>query len=163
VADPSNPYTPPQSDISVAPTRGDRVHKVFSPGQAGIGTFLGGPLAGTYFVRANFLASGDVRRARSTLMVGIAASILILLALPFLPEKMPGYLIPIAYTIAVRTLVEKLQFTKRQIVESDELTFQSSWRVAAASAIAFVLFAGIAFGEFFVILGLTPTEGLPTP
>jgi hypothetical protein len=85
VADTQNPYSPPKSDISIAPDKSADAKRVFSPAQGGIGTFVGGPIAGTYFLRANFQALGDAKRARLTTVWGVVVCVLILLVLPFLP------------------------------------------------------------------------------
>lgn len=136
-----NPYAPPKSDTSVAPTKDlAGTKRVFSPAQGSVGTFFGGPLAGTYFLRANYLALGQGKRAMQATIGGILVSVAILLSLPFLPEKMPHYVLPIAYMFAVRFLIERSQFTKKHIVESGHLTFQSNWRVAGVAVIGIVLF-----------------------
>jgi hypothetical protein len=163
VTDASNPYTPPQSDISVEPSMArPGAGKAFSPVQAGLGTFLGGPLAGTYFLRANFLAMGAPGKARAATIGGLVVTALILLAMPFLPEKMPGYIIPIGYTVAARLLVERMQLTKKQIAESPDWTFQSNWRVAGVATVGFALFAGIAFAWLLLAPGATGLSDLPS-
>lgn len=162
MADASNPYTPPRSDISIDPSKaGPGAKKAFSPAQTGLGTFVGGPLAGTYFLRANFLAMGDPRKARATTIGGIVVTALILLAMPFLPEKMPGYIIPIAYTVTARLLVERMQLTKKQIVESEDWSFQSNWRVAGVALAGFVLFAGLALAWLLLASGGIGLSDLP--
>ena len=147
-----NPYAAPKSDIARAPEKsGPEVKKVFSPGQGSVGTFLGGPLAGVYFIRANFLAKGDSKRALLATIWGIVVCAGILLALPFLPEKMPGFIVPLAYTITARLIIERAQFTKAQIVDSDTLTFHSNWRVAAVAALGLLIFGVVGVGIFFLV------------
>jgi hypothetical protein len=148
-----NPYAPPKADTSLPPTQdGLEAKRAFSPSQGALGTFLGGPLAGTYYLRANYLALGQPKRAWQATVYGIIASLGILAVLPFLPEKTPNVVIPLAYAITVRLLIERGQLTKQKILESKEWTFHSNWRVAAVAAIGLIVFAMLAAAEIFLLL-----------
>jgi hypothetical protein len=151
VEEPQNPYSPPKSKIVHAPEKlAPGVMRVFSPAQGSLGTFLGGPLAGTYFIRTNFLALGDSKRARLTTIWGVVICAGILLALPFLPDKMPGYIIPMAYAITARVIIERAQFTKAQIAASSTLAFHSCWRAVAVAVLGLVVFALLGIAEFLL-------------
>jgi hypothetical protein len=157
VEEPLNPYTPPKSEIRHAPEGpGPGARRVFSPAQGSAGTFLGGPLAGTYFIRANYLALGETKRARLATIWGIVICAAILLVLPFMPEKMPGYIIPIAYAITARTIIERAQFTKAYIAASNDLAFHSNWRVVGVALLGLVIFALLAIGELMLFPSLLP-------
>jgi hypothetical protein len=106
------------------------VKKVFSPAQGSIGAFLGGPVAGTYFVAMNSLALGNVKRARLATILGIVITAASLLWHFFLLDRPLGYSIRIAYLVAAWLVIGRTQFTKPQIVASATLTFHSNGRVA---------------------------------
>jgi hypothetical protein len=126
-----NPYAAPKSEILIAPEKqGSDVKKVFSPAQGSLGSFLGGPLPGTYFVAMNFLALGDVKRARLATILGIVITAAVLLWHFLLPEGLLSYSIVIPYSAAAWLIIGRTQFTKAQIVESKTLTFHSNRRVA---------------------------------
>jgi len=150
-----NPYAPPKSETAFVPEKVG-VQKVYSPTQGWAGTFLGGPLVGTYFLRTNFVAIGNPRRSRQATVWGIALSAIILLALPFLPERTPGYILPIAYSMTVRLIIERTQFTKNQIASSDKLAFHSNWRVLGVGLLGLVVFLILGVAEFLLL----PTLGL---
>jgi uncharacterized protein YqgC (DUF456 family) len=155
VEEPQNPYSPPKSEIVHSPEElGPGVMRVFSPAQGSLGTFVGGPLAGTYFIRSNFLALGDSKRARLTTIWGVVICAGILLALPFLPEKMPGYIIPMAYAITTRVIIERAQFTKAQIATSSTLAFHSGWRALGVAVVGLVIFALLGIAEFLLFPAL---------
>jgi len=149
---PHNPYAPPKADIAEAPAKsGPDVKRVFSPGQASIGTFLGGPLAGAYFIRSNFLALEKGKQVTIATVWGVVVSAAILLVLPFLPERMPGFIVPIAYSITVRVIIERAQFTKAQVAASSTLTFHSNWRVVGVAALGFLVFGVVGVGIFLLV------------
>ncbi len=152
-----NPYSPPKSDTSQPAGKTPEAKRAFSPGQGGLGTFLGGPLAGTYYLRANFLAMGQPKRARQATVYGVLVSLGILALLPFLPEKTPNILVPLAYAITVRLLIERAQLTKQQILDAKDWIFHSNGRVALIAVIGFVVFAALAVAE---VLLLMPSEEL---
>jgi hypothetical protein len=142
--EPQDPYAPPKSDISITlEKQGPDVKTVFSPAQGSLGSFFGGPLAGTYFVAMNFVALGAVRRAWLTTIWGIVITAASLLWHFFLPDRLLGYSIRIAYPVAAWLVIGRTQFTKPQIVASKTLTFHSNWRVAGVvllgTLITFVL------------------------
>jgi len=137
-----NPYTPPKSDISIAPEKlvAD-VKKVFSPVQGSVASFLGGPLAGTYFVAMNFWALGAMKRARLTVVWGVVITVATLFCDFFLPNKVVGFSISTAYAVAAWLIIGRTQFTKAQIIASRTLSFHSNWRVAGVALLGlFIIF-----------------------
>jgi hypothetical protein len=151
-----NPYAPPKSHGQLLPSQGAGTRTpVFSPSQGLLGTFLGGPLAGVYFLRANYLAKGEAKRATLTTVWGIVLSLALLCAIPFLPERLPSPVIPLAYTLTVRAIIEKLQFTKAQIASSNTFTFASNGKVAGITAIAFLIFCSALVVEVFLLAWLS--------
>jgi len=147
-----NPYAPPKADLApFASSPPDGAAPMFSPRQASLGTFFGGPLAGTYFLRANFLAKGDARRAKTTAIVGIAFSLAIVAVLPFLPERMPHAIIPMSYAMVVWSIVEKMQLAK---VNVPKARLYPAGRVVAVALVGLVVFVTLAMlGMLVVQLG----------
>jgi hypothetical protein len=140
VEETQNPYTPPKSDISIIPAKqGPGVKKVFSPAQGGVGAFLGGPVPGTYFVTATFLALGETKRARLTTIWGVVIVLAVLLWHFRLPEGLLSYSISIVYSVAAWVIIGRTQFTKPQIVASRTLTFHSNWRVAGVALVGLII------------------------
>jgi len=142
MTEPLNPFQPPKSDIEPAPT--DARVRMFSPNQALGGSFLGGPLAAAIFIRANYLALGKPRQARRMLIGGIAVTLLLLLALPFLPTRLPNQMLPLAYSFTARFWVERMQMSKSQIQSSPTFAFQTNGRVVLIGFLCFVVFVAIA-------------------
>lgn len=104
-------------------------NKFYSPAQAAMGAFLGGPLASTYFIHQNFKTMNDENGQSQSLMIGLLCSLLMLAILPFLPDNFPSIIIPVITIVSTRLVVEKRQFTKEKIETTDELSFHSNWRV----------------------------------
>ena len=152
---PQNPYAPPKSAIVQAPENEmTDIVKVYSPVQGGLGTFLGGPLAGAYFIRANFQAMGDARRAGLAAIWGIAICAVFILVVPFLPAKLIRSFVPILNVLGVKYLIEKMQFTKDQIASSGQFTFHSNWRVVGIALLGFLVLGAIGIAEFRVLVAL---------
>jgi hypothetical protein len=137
-----NPYAPPKADLAPAPSSvANGGAPMFSPRQASLGTFFGGPLAGTYFLRANFLAKGDTGRAKTTAIVGIAFSLAVVAVLPFLPERMPHAIIPMGYAMVVWSIVEKMQLARADVPTT---RVHRAGRVVAVALLGLLLFVSLA-------------------
>lgn len=115
-------------------------HKVYSPTQAALGAFLGGPIASAYFIKQNFFALKDDESIKKTNLFGSLAIAFILVILPFLPENFPNMLIPIITIVSTKLLIEKFQFKKEDISNSEDLDFQSNWRVFFVGLISLIIF-----------------------
>lgn len=135
----NNPYAPPRSKLRAA---GDT--RMYSPLQAGLAAFFGGPLAATYVLRNNFLALEHAERAGRTLTYGLLLSLLVVLVLPFIPDGVPDVASSVIYAVVTGQVVGKYQLSKVQISESDRYTFQSNWRVFAVIILAALLLIAVA-------------------
>lgn len=135
----TNPYATPKSKLRADGAAGNGGSKMFSPVQAGVAAFLGGPLAATYVLRKNFLALGSADRARKTMTWGLLLTALIVLLLPFIPDRFPNIALSIVYLVATNQVVRNYQLTKNQIVESGRYTFQSNWLVFLVIVLAILL------------------------
>jgi len=105
------------------------MNKMYSPVQVGVGTFLGGPIAAIYFLKTNFDTLGKATLSKKTLQIGVMLTFVLILAMPFIPDSVPNNIIPIMYLIPVIMTVKNHQLTKEQILNSDEYSFQSNWKV----------------------------------
>ncbi len=134
--------------------------RVYSPTQAAMGAFLGGPLASIICLRHNYKVLGNSAGENSVIRYGVVSLIVLLFALPFLPEKFPNMLIPLATIIATRSIVEKHQFTKQAIQASDAFSFQSNWRVFWIGIASLVIFCVIGIA-WMIVLDLTGMHKFP--
>jgi hypothetical protein len=128
-----------------------KVNKLYSPRQSTMAAFFGGPLAAVYVVRNNYTELGKEASARSAIAWGSLLVLALLLVLPFLPEKFPNTAIPLAYSLAVGQLVEKLQLSKEAIRESEQYDFESNWRVAGVSVLSLLLFLVLMVAWMFLL------------
>ena len=151
VEETQNPYAPPKADILIAPEKqGPGIRKVYSPAQGSLGAFLGGPLAGTYFVCMNFVALGNMKRAWLATVLGAAIAAAATLWHFFIRDIALGGSIRVAYAAIAWFAIAHAQFTRSQIVESRTLSFHSNHRVAGVTLLGLVVFAalGIAARHF---------------
>lgn len=140
----TNPYTPPKSNLRAEGAVGNGRSKMFSPIQAGLAAFLGGPLAATYVLRKNFLALGNMDGARATLTWGLILSALIILIIPFIPDWLPNSASSVIYLVVTSLVVQKYQLAKNQIIGSGRYTFQSNWLVLLVIVLAIMLLMAVA-------------------
>jgi hypothetical protein len=154
-----NPFAPPSAAVEDRDVNADLLPnaKLYTPRQIRIGTFLGGPIAAVYLLRANFIALNGISEARTTVLCGVALMAGLLVLVPFLPKHFPNYLIPLVISIAAGFVADKWQLPKQAIADSGSYAFQSNWRlvgVTVLSMIAFLLIIVIgivsltAFGQF---------------
>jgi hypothetical protein len=66
---------------------------------------------------------------------------------------MPGFIIPLAYSMTVRLIIERAQFTKAQIAESSTLVRHSNGRVAGIAVLGLLIFAAVGAAEFLLVPG----------
>jgi hypothetical protein len=120
--------------------------KIYSPLQVGIGSFLGGPIAAVFVLWKNFAALDKRLAATQTLIWGLVFLLVLLLVLPYLPDKFPNTAIPIAYSIGAVSVAKSFQMSKESIRDSEQYTFQSNWNVFGISIGFLVAFLAIAIG-----------------
>lgn len=122
-------------------------HKLYNKKSVGLATFLGGPIAGAMLLQRNYINSGDEKKGIYALIIGIAATILILAIVFLIPEstfdKFPRMLFPAINTLIMYAIFDALQ---REIVNqhiANKGVFFTGWRAAGialiVSAIMFVV------------------------
>ena len=122
-----NPYAAPSAAVVDAADATEAV-RLYSPVQVACGT-IGGPVGLIYFLRANFVALGNYRLARITLISGLVLIPALLISLILLPESFPNYPFTIAYILSALYVSAKYQMTKQAIIDSAAHEFHSNWRV----------------------------------
>jgi len=116
---------------------------LYTPRQVIIGTFFGGPVAATYFIKQNYDAVFDASLSSRSLTIGGIFSLVLLLVMPFIPEWVPGVVVYMPYFVFVVIFAHKHLISKDTIINSDEYMPQSSIKV--------LLFA-ILFMTFYMVL-----------
>ncbi len=119
--------------------------KVFSPSQIKVATFIGGPMAAAYFLKKAFESIDKSNIAKRSFYISLLVTIIVIFTLPLLPERTPNHLIPILYLIPVVAVLNKYYMTKEEIENSDNLLFESNWKVFGLSC---------SFAALFIVLGL---------
>jgi len=125
--------------------------RLYTPRQAGFGTFLGGPLAGIYMLYRNFLAMNKPEQANTTLVIGLACCLALTVVLPFLPEHFPGAPIPVAYTVGVLHFMRLYHPDKAAIKNSSEFACQSGWNAALVSLVGLLVLVAVMMVWIWVV------------
>ncbi len=85
--------------------------KVFRKNNIWVGTMLGGPLAGGYFLYSNFKVFNKPGSARYSLGISIGILILLAILLPVIPDAIPSIIIPAIYTAIMYIIADRFQRT----------------------------------------------------
>jgi hypothetical protein len=157
-----NPYAPPNADVrdpsDPAAARSVPESRLYSPGQLAFAAFLGSPMAAAWFASKNFKTLGQPHEAQRALLLGVAATIVMLAIAAVLPENFPSSVFPLSYTVAVYVLA-KSQFGR--IVKDHTNAggpLGSGWHVAGVSMLIVLAVLGVFVG---VIVLLDQTGVLP--
>ena len=84
-------------------------HRLYSVGQITFATFAASPLAGCLLLTINYLALQKSRAAWQSLIWGLISTIILLGIAAVLPENFPRFVLPLACSVAMRSLVSYLQ------------------------------------------------------
>ncbi len=126
-------------------------YKLYTLGQIGVATYLGGPIAGCYLVSENFKHFDNTRLANKIQIIGIVSTFLLFAGILLVPERImdsiPNMVIPLIYTALIAGYAQKSQ--GETIKESLAIGYQkySGWRVAGVSL-------GFLFLELLYIIAL---------
>ena len=149
-----NLFEAPKAQLEMEGTSDEAKVPVYSPNQVTTGTFLGGPLTGTYFLHANFKALGNDDAARKALIGGVLFTAILGAVIPFLPKAFPNYPIPILYTMGAQWLAKSYQMKKPDIAASTRFGFESNWKVVLASLIGFIVFMILVIAEVYTLISV---------
>lgn len=117
-------------------------NKLYSPTQAALAAFLGGPFTAIYVVQKNFQEMGDKASQQSTMRWGALLTVALLATISFLPAT-SGTTFGVGYAVAVRHIVIQRQLTKEQIERSELYEFESNWAVAGIAVLGVVSFLAL--------------------
>jgi hypothetical protein len=133
--------------------------KIFSKKAIHLGTLLGGPFVTGYLLSENFKAFGEHNRSKISLVIGTVSSLLFMLLIFTLPEKIsdkiPSHFIPL-----INILIEYLIVQKYQASRIDEYLESGSpkgslWKVAGVSLVVLAIMLSPAL----LYLGKSNIEG----
>ena len=112
--------------------------KIYTPLQAFLCAFIGGPIPAVYALKKNYDSLGNDNAAGNILLWGTILTILLAFVVLFLPKGFPNTAIPIAYAFCTKSIAESTQMKKANIDASELYTAQSGLNVVAVCAIGFL-------------------------
>jgi hypothetical protein len=116
-----------------------------------IATFLGGPLVAGYLIANNYKELGETEKVKTTWMITVTATIVVIVLAYFLPEGTPKPLLPLAYSVVVYYLVQKLQGAKIKAHVAAGGQMWSIWNAVLAGIVGLLIIVAILFGGFFFL------------
>ena len=108
---------------------------VFSPKQIYVGTALGGPFAGIYYLWANFRALAKPKAAIASIVGGLV----LIPCLFIIPETVPDPVVPLLYGAIAAGVAWHYQVSSEEGDASDNYVWQSNWQVAKAAIVGLLL------------------------
>ncbi|MBP9781332.1 hypothetical protein KBC89_01620 [Candidatus Woesebacteria bacterium] len=128
--------------------------KVFSTKSIVVGSFLGGLLAGGYFLFHNFNAVGKQKIARNILVGSLLFTFAIILFLFFIDGitvEIPSFLIPVTYTM-VFMQISNFFFQKHgELIKEQSITLEPWYRTVAISVLGLLVFLSMYVVIYFLI------------
>jgi hypothetical protein len=115
---------------------------------------MGSPIAAAWFIHRNFMTLGNESRAMRTLGVGFAATVAVVGAGFFLPNRFPNTVLPLAYSFAIYQYALFLF----KGAYNEHLTGGgrkgSWWMVIGVSLLALLILIGVGFAIAFAVPSL---------
>jgi hypothetical protein len=152
--DKSRPVEKPSSGLQSA----NPDSRLYSPRQIYVAAFIGSPVAACWCLARNYRQLGNPERAQKWLIWGGGGSIVIIVLLCFIPgaQRLPRYIIPIAYSFTFREIAMRIQGDAVAHHISAGGRLASWWLVIGVSLLFFISF----FGLLLVILYFATQAGL---
>lgn len=130
--------------------------ELYSQRAIGLATFLGGPLAGAYLIRENYLQLNEPKKGKLSLWAGIISSIILFAIIFSLPDNIinsnsvPSRFFPMIYTIIMVLLVEQLQgpILKNHKVLGNK--FITAWKAVGIALVSCIIYCLFIFGGAFM-------------
>jgi hypothetical protein len=148
----SNPYAPPKAPV-VDPADGEVTaasRPLYSVGQITVATFIGSGIAGAWLGASNFNAVSQPTKARRWFWIGIAATVVMLGISFMLPDRFPGFILPLALAFGARA-VATTEFgwilRDHEKVGGD---IRSWWKVVGICLLVCAIIFAAAFGVMVV-------------
>jgi hypothetical protein len=138
-----------QEDLLTAPPD----FKLYKENAFWVGTFIGGPLVGGYLAAENFKQLGQPEKARTSWIIAILSTLVILGGVFLIPgiEKVPRYIIPLTYTLIARLLIQQYQgeAIKSHIAQGGPT--YSGWRAVWIGLVGGIALIAIIFGVLLLL------------
>ena len=130
--------------------------KFYSERAVLIGTFFGGPLVAGILVRRNFLNVGNEEHGRLSLLISIAATVIIFGGITLIPEsiadRIPNVVIPTIYSAIIYQIVKHVQGDTLKAHKENNGEFYSVWRAVGIGTLCLVAIFMILF-VYFMLMG----------
>ena len=150
-----NPFATPRAELELQGEQRVTKVAVYSPTQAAVGTFFGGPLSSVYFLFSNFKAMRKGRAALLTAAVGFLFSALLPPLIIYKSDKVPSYAIPVICLLTVKGVMNGWQMKKADILASNAYGFRSNWSVVLAALASCVAFLVLFWIELMICISVT--------
>ncbi|MEI6809926.1 MAG: hypothetical protein WCN95_14505 [bacterium] len=125
--------------------------RLFSSGQVVFATFLGSPFAGAILMAKNYRALGYPRAAKETLLVGVMGTMFVLVATLNMPERAPGFIVPLCSLLVVHLWYNKTQESPYDVHVSDGGE-KGTWGIVIGTGLlSCVLIVAILFAVLLVL------------
>jgi hypothetical protein len=122
----------------------NRTPRLYTPAQIASASLIGGPLPACWLVAHNARELHQPAQRTTWLASGIVGTLLLLaLVLFVIPERFPRYIIPVAYTVALRELARKAQGDAISSHRAAGGAVGSWWAVVGFGVAGFVLFFAV--------------------
>ena len=112
---------------------------IYNENMVRVSTLLAGPFAAAYLMAENYKTFGQEKRARQTLIFGLATTVFIFGTLLLLPEKLldkvPHFLLPILFSIVAQFMMRKFQTSEVEAYLTEGGHKHSNWKVARVSGL----------------------------
>jgi hypothetical protein len=115
------------------------IKEFYSPKQIYIGTFVGGPLAGAYYLGENFKRYDKASLNTLCKILGVVFTVLVFMVSYQLPENFPNTIIPIFYSAVAGGIAWQWQASKEEVEAVESYGFQSNWRVTGVAVTSLVI------------------------
>ena len=143
----SNPYAPPKAPV-VDTADGEVTaasRPLFTVHQITVATFFGSGIAGAWLAASNFNAVNQPTKARRWIWIGIAATV-VMLAISFaLPDRVPGFILPLAFAFGARAVATTEFGWILRDHEKASGDLRSWWKVVGICLVVCAIIFAVAF------------------
>jgi hypothetical protein len=137
--------------LSAQNTEPAPLYKLYTLWQVVAATFLGGPIAGTWLLGANYASLGQPENRKKALLYGsIATVILLILVLFILPEGTPNSLIPVVSCVLMMSIAKSQQESLVNAHLARGGAKGSGWYVVGIGLVGLVITVAIGFVLVFL-------------
>ncbi len=118
-------------------------------------TYLGGPFAAGYMISENYKALGKIKEGKISLVLGIIATILVMIVVFSIPEKIinkiPNLLFPLIYSAIVWGIIELKLGKEIKNHQQENNPFYSNWRGFGVGLVSAIITIVGVFGSLYIV------------